>query len=125
MPVESTTKIEDIQSVDVGNDESAPAANDAARTTLKKGEAVDSQSVVAELDTRGKDTLDVLLAATDTADFALDISPDGTFWFENVQTFSNTDEIIKTYSVGSRFVRLRVTNPAAGGTTADITLGAS
>lgn len=74
---------------------------------------------------------DVLISlnieATAAASYAVDVGPDGDTWFEAEATYDQADvddatDIRDAFELGDRHLRLRVTDAAADGETATITL---
>jgi hypothetical protein len=128
MSLETTGRIEGMESVDDGDNNNVIPANGAARQAIGTGVAVDSTGEIGTLDTAGKDTLDVAVDADDgsSAQYGIEAGPDGETWFGPfVTSGTGIDEWLETLSVGARFVRLTVVSAASDETTADVFLGAS
>jgi len=73
----------------------------------------------------------VNIEATADVSYALDVAapqqPESDDWFENEVTYNKADEvdpqdIRDTFILGDRYLRVRCTDPAANGDTADITI---
>jgi len=83
--------------------------------------AIDSTGEIVETSIRESLTVSVNIVGDSTADYALDVSADGDTWFENEETYSGAD-IRDTFDITDRHMRIRVTNTASNGDTADITI---
>lgn len=76
---------------------------------------------------RGHDIIGVLLDADEPIGCSIDTAtgtnePGGDDWFLDQDTFEDTDTISQNYQALEQWVRVRVTNPAPDGTTADIAI---
>lgn len=82
-----------------------------------------------ELDISDAPQVGLQLTATAEADYAFDVSPDGSAWFPAVTTYEaanmDTTRIDDGWTLPEAWVRLRVTAAAASGNTADIYLAAT
>ncbi|MFD1633173.1 hypothetical protein [Haloplanus ruber] len=128
MPLDGISDVNDIENVSNGEDRSVPIANDGTYSTFETGVAIDSTGALVELDTRGKDTLDVAVSADteSSAQFGVEASPDGETWVgPTVSSDAGVTEWFDTLVNGSRFVRLTVIEPASNGTTATTYMEAS
>jgi hypothetical protein len=93
---------------------------------LIEGAAIDATGVIVEADVSYASDVGLHLTGTDTADYAVDVSPDGSTWFQGVDTFSATDDIDTVLTRPEAKLRVRVTSAAAtGGATADVYVGAN
>jgi len=61
------------------------------------------------------------IAGTESATYALDVSPDGDTYFDAEETYTGSD-IRDVFEVTDRYVRVRVTSAGGSGSTADITI---
>ena len=128
MSLETTGRIEGMDSVDAGDGTTVIPANGAARQALGEDVAVDATGEIGTLDTAGKDTLDVAVDAEggSSAQYAIEAGPDGETWFGPfVMSADGVAEWYDTLAVGARYVRLTVVSAAADGTAADVYLGVS
>ena len=90
---------------------------DDTRTTV----SIASTGTVFEQAVLGDALVSVNIEGDATADYALDVSPDGDNWIENEETYSGTD-IRDTFRFGDRHLRIRVTSAAGAGDEATITI---
>jgi hypothetical protein len=122
MSLETTGRIEGMDSVDAGDGTTVIPANGGEDV------AVDATGEIGTLDTAGKDTLDVAVDAEggSSAQYAIEAGPDGETWFGPfVMSADGVAEWYDTLAVGARYVRLTVVSAAADGTAADVYLGVS
>jgi len=83
--------------------------------------SVDSTGTVVETTIQESKLVGVELKADDTADYALDVSPNGgNTYFNSEEIYKSTDEVRDVFEITDRTLRLRVTAAASNGTTADI-----
>jgi len=82
----------------------------------------DGNDVVVELE--DKKLLGLRIEANGDASYAIDVSADSDRWFDNEVTYDKADQdttsVSDAFDVASRYLRVRVTEAAAGGSTADI-----
>jgi len=83
--------------------------------------AIDATGTIAETSVEIAKLVSVNIVAEETADYALDVSPDGETWFDAEATYSGID-IRDVFDLTDRFLRVRVTTAASAGATADITV---
>jgi len=121
MPLFSDADVSDIESATDGEGNHVPIANDGTYSAVVADAAIDATGTLIELDTRGKTILDLALSGTNEADYELEASPTGEpgDWFGPFDSWTNAAEIIETYRIGARYVRIKVTTAASGGSTAD------
>jgi hypothetical protein len=119
MPLDSNSKVGDIENATDGEGNLVPVANDGTYSTTVDGAAIDSTGVLMSLDTRGKRVLDLSVSGAESADYALKASPDGETWFGPFETWSTVSTINATYRIGARYVKIEVVTAAGGGATAD------
>jgi len=88
---------------------------------LRQGVAIDATGTVFEIKAEYASTIALHLAGDDTADYAVDVSPDGSAWFNSVSTYAGTADIDAVLTRPEAYLRLRVTTPAAtAGATAEV-----
>jgi len=83
--------------------------------------AIDATGEIAETSVEIAKLVSLNIVGDSTADYALDVSPDGETWFADEATYSGTD-IRDVFDLTDRFVRFRVTAAAGAGDTANITV---
>jgi len=82
--------------------------------------AIDSTGEVVSTSIQESVLVGVEIAADDTADYALDVSPDGNTYFEAEATYTDTDEVRDVFELSDRYIKIRVTTAASANSTADI-----
>lgn len=125
MPLRSDSDVSDIESVSDDEGNQVPPANDGTYSDTADGTPIDETGEVIVLDTRGKTTLDLHLSGTEAASYALEAGPDGSDWRGPFKTWDSTTTITATFETGSRYVRVRITESATAGSTADAYMEAS
>jgi len=128
MPVQTTSDIDTIESVEDAQGSDVPVANDGSYSVSASGVSVDAAGALVTLDTHGKGIIDVGVEADggSSARYGIEASPDGETWFgPTVLSDSGVEEWFTTLSNATRVVRLVVVDPAAGGTTATVYMEAS
>lgn len=90
---------------------------------LVRSETVAIDSTVTVLETNVEQSLlcSLNIDGTESATYALDVSPDGDTYFTAEETYTGSD-IRDVFELTDRYIRVRVTSAASGGSTADITV---
>lgn len=83
------------------------------------GLPIDATGEIFEANVEIAKLVSINIDGTETADYALDVSPDGSTWFTAEATYSGSD-IRDSFELTDRHVRIRVTTAASAGSTADI-----
>ncbi|NLV11883.1 hypothetical protein [Haloarcula argentinensis] len=98
-------------------------------TTRESDADISTTGVVLTAETPGDALVSLNIDATADASYALDVSPtgDASDWFDGEETYNQADvddpqDIRDTFIAGDAYVRIRVTDAAAAGETADITI---
>jgi hypothetical protein len=105
-------------------------------TTEKTGVAIDTNdAILAEVYTPGDPIVSLNIEATADASYALDVAPEvddsnppeNDDYFEGEETYDQADEpdpqdVRDTFIAGDGWLRIRVTDAAAAGETADVTI---
>ena len=97
--------------------------------TIEEGQDISAEGVIAEADLKGDVLVSLNIEGTAAASYALDVSATGEDgdWFKGEETYdqANLDDatdIRDSFRFGHRHLRVRVTDPAAAGETADVTI---
>ena len=90
------------------------------QTTRFEEHDISESGVVGVVPVPRRPLVSVNIDATATASYAVDVGPDRETWFENETTYDDTDTVRDMFEVGDAFIRIRVTDNAAAGETADI-----
>lgn len=97
--------------------------------TIEEGQDISAAGVIAEAHIKGDVLVTLNIEATAAASYALDVSATGEDgdWFEEEETYDQADvddatDIRDDFRFGHRHLRVRVTEPAADGETADVTI---
>lgn len=94
-------------------------------------EDISETRVLAAAEIPGDRLVSINIEATADASYAIDVSaepePDADGWFEGEVVYDQADEpdpqdIRDVFELGDRTLRVRVTDPAAAGETADVTI---
>ncbi|MFA1612061.1 hypothetical protein [Halobellus rubicundus] len=106
-------------------------------TTDRTDQPIDTDGeIIAKAYTPGNPIVSLNIEATADASYALDVAPevddsnpptDESAWFDAEETYDQADEpdpqdIRDTFIAGDGWLRIRVTDPAADGETADVTI---
>jgi len=86
--------------------------------------AIDSTGEIFQTAVEIAKLVSVNITADGDADYALDVSPDRDTWFdaeaEYLAADQDTQDVRDVFKLTDRYVRLRVTSAASGGSTADV-----
>lgn len=90
---------------------------------------ISAQGDIIVLHVREAPQVGLQIEATAEADYAVDVGPDGTTWFENVETYEaaneDTTRIDDGWTQPEEWLRVRVSAAAAAGETADVYVAAT
>jgi len=82
---------------------------------------IDATGTVFETNLAQSVLVSLNIDGTESATYALDVSPDGDTYFNAEETYTGSD-IRDVFEITDRYVRVRVTSAGPGGSTADITI---
>lgn len=105
----------------MGSGQSNTLLRDGSHQTTAKTVGIDTTGEKIEVDTEGKKTVAVNIEGDASADYALDVGPDGNTYFDDEETYSGTS-ISDTFILPDRYLRIRVTTAAGGSDQATITI---
>jgi len=97
--------------------------------TIEEEQDISAEGVIAETQIKGDVLVSLNIVGTAAASYAVDVSASGEDgdWFEGEKTYNQADlndatDIRDAFQFGHRHLRVRVTEPAAAGNTADVTI---
>jgi len=108
----------------MGSGQANSLLRDGSHRYVRDTVSIDSTGEVLEVDTGGDKAVAVNIEGDATADYALDVGPDGSVYFDNEETYSGTS-ISDTFRLPDRYLRLRVTTAASSTDEATITVQVS
>jgi len=91
---------------------------------VEENTAIDSTGTLATLASFDRDKLTVLIDASVTSDFALDVQMEPGGSFTTFKTYSSTDSVAETVDLVAHSVRVQNTTAQTAGDTATLKLGA-
>jgi len=99
------------------------------RETIEEEQDISAEGVIAEAHIKGDVLVSLNIEGTAAASYAVDVSASGEDgdWFQDDRTYNQADvddatDIRDDFRFGHRHLRVRVTEPAAAGNTADVTI---
>lgn len=97
------------------------------RTTRREEKDISTPSVLAQVQTTRRPLVSINIEATGVASYAVDVSHDGEDWFEAEVVYDQDEiadptDIRDTFEIADAYLRVRVTEPASNGETADVTI---
>lgn len=97
--------------------------------TIEEAQDISAAGVIAEAHIKGDALVSLNIEATAAASYAVDVSATGDDgdWFEAEEEYDQAEvedatDIRDSFRFGHRHLRVRVTDPAADGETADVTI---
>jgi len=91
---------------------------------VASGQPIDSTGTLATLAAFDRDKLTVIIDASTTSDFALDVQMEPAGSFTSFKTYSSTDSVAETIDLVAHSVRVQNTTAQTAGDTATVKLGA-
>ncbi len=82
---------------------------------------IDATGQVLETNLEESKLLSINIVGESTAEYALDVSPDGDTYFESEESYTGTD-IRDVFELTDRYVKVRVTSTGDTNDTAEITI---
>jgi len=92
--------------------------------TVASGQAIDSTGTLATLAAFDRDKLTVIIEASVTSDFELDVQMEPGGSFTTFRAYSATDSVAETIDLVAHSVRIQNTTAQTAGDTATVKLGA-
>lgn len=92
--------------------------------TVESNQAIDTTGTLATLAVFDRDKVTVIIDASASSDFALDVQMEPGGSFTTYKSYSSTDSVAETIDLTAHSVRIQNTTAQAGGDTATVKLGA-